>query len=68
MIIKGYNNEEFNIEIGDSVRLRYNGSYEVPLYMSGKIVKVLGFTKKKIKVGNNVSNFNVSYEQVKRIK
>ncbi|MFR2890949.1 MAG: hypothetical protein ACLTDM_22435 [Clostridium butyricum] len=48
MIIQGCS-ECFNVEVGDHVQLQYNGYYEVPKWMSGDIVTVVGFTKKKIK-------------------
>lgn len=44
--IRGYE----NISIGDRVILRYNGGYEVPKRLDGKVAIVTGFTKTKVLV------------------
>lgn len=67
MIIQGCS-ECFNVEVGDRVQLQYNGYYEVPKWMSGDIVTVVGFTKKKIKIDHEGEIVSVRHDQLREVK
>lgn len=55
------------VRVGNEERLHYNGSYEVPGYMDGDKVTVVGFTKKKVKVNNGRETFNIRYDQIRSV-
>ncbi len=55
------------VKIGDKEQLHYNGNSNVPKYMDGKPVTVVGFTKKNVKVDNGREVFTIRYDQIRRI-
>lgn len=55
------------VKIGDEEQLNYNGNYEVPLYMDGDKITIVGFTKKKVKINNGRETFTIRYDQIRRV-
>jgi DNA topoisomerase VI subunit A len=67
------NNEEYkriydSVKIGNEEIIIYNGYPEVPKRLNYEKVKVIGFTKKKVKVTNGYETINVRYDQIKRVR